>query len=104
MLQEITDSNFEEKVKKADSPFLLLLSSPWCGICKKVTPRIESLSEKYNKAEFGKMDITLNTQKPSELEVLSIPVIIGFKEGKERERAGGDMSEQQLTEIIERLL
>lgn len=104
MLTEITDSNFEENVKKASSPFVLVFSSPWCGICKKVAPRIESLSEKYDKVKFGKIDITANTQPPSEFQVLSIPTIIIFKDGEEKERMAGNVSEQELVQKIDKVL
>lgn len=104
MLTEITDSNFEENVRKASSPFVLIFSSPWCGVCKKVVPRVESVSEKCKKSQFGKIDITANTQKPSEFQVLSIPTIIIFQDGKEKERTVGDISEQQLVQKIEEAL
>ena len=104
MLIEITDSNFEENVRNASSPFVVIFSSPWCGVCKKVAPRVESVSEKYKKAQFGKIDITANTQKPSEFQVLSIPTIILFKDGEEKGRTVGDISEQELMQKIEEVL
>ncbi len=104
MLIEITDSNFEENVRNASSPFVLVFSSPWCGICKKVVPLVESISEKYKKAQFGKIDITTNTKIPSEFQVLSIPTIILFKDGEEKERTAGDLPEQELMQKIEEIL
>ncbi len=104
MLIEITDSNFEENVKNTSSAFVLVFSSPWCGVCKKVAPRVESVSEKYEKAKFGKIDITTNTKTPSEFQVLSIPTIILFKDGEEKKRTVGDISEQELMQKIEEIL
>ncbi len=104
MLTEITDSNFAGNVKNTDSPFVLVFSSPWCGVCKKVAPRVESVSEKYEKAKFGKIDITANTKIPSEFQVLSIPTIIIFEDGKEKQRTVGDISEQELMGKIEEIL
>lgn len=104
MLMEITDVNFDEKVKSESSPFVLVFSSPWCGICKKVVPCLESLSKKYGKAKFGKIDITTNTQKPSAFQVLSIPTVIIFKEGEEKERTVGEVSEEELIQTLDRVL
>lgn len=104
MLIEITDNNFEENVKNESIPFVIVFSSPWCGICQKVVPRVESISEKYDKVKFGKIDITANTQKPAELNVLSIPTVVIFRDGEEKERITGDSSEQELVQKIEQVL
>ncbi len=104
MLKKISDDNFDENVKNASTPFVLVFSSPWCGTCKNVMLRMESLSEKFDAVQFGKIDITTSNKKPSEFEVLSIPSIIIFKDGEERDRIAGDVSEKELKEKIEKLL
>lgn len=65
---------------------------------------MESLSEKCNVAQFGKIDITTSTERPSEFEVLSIPSIIIFKDGEEKDRIAGEVSEEELKEKIEKIL
>lgn len=101
MFVEISDDTFEERVKKSDSPFVLLFSSPWCETCKHVRLRLESVSELYNNVEYGRIDISANLKTPSELQVLSIPTIVVFKGGEENERIVGDASEQELKRKIE---
>ena len=101
MFVDISDDNFEECVKNAKSPFVLLFSSPWCETCKNVRLRIESVSELYNKVKFGRIDISANLKTPSEFQVLSIPMIIIFKDGEENERIVGDVSEKELKQKIE---
>jgi thioredoxin 1 len=101
MLIQITDSNFEENLKNTSSLFVVVFSSPWCGICQKVVPRVEAVSKKYDKVKFGKIDITANTKKPSEFHVLTVPSIIIFKDGEEKERITGDIPEQELAEKVE---
>ena len=101
MFVEISDDNFEECVRDAISPFVLLFSSPWCETCKNVRRRIGSVSEMYNEVKFGKIDISENLKTPSEFQVLSIPSIIIFKDGEENERIVGDVSEKELKQKIE---
>jgi thioredoxin 1 len=100
MLVEISDDNFEELVKKSESPFVLLFSSPWCETCKNVRRRIESVSELSNNVKFGGIDISANLKTPSELQVLSIPTIIIFKNGEENARIVGDAPEKELKQKI----
>lgn len=104
MLMEITDNNFDEKVMNSSFPFVILFSSPWCGVCKRVLPRMDSISGKYDRLNFGKIDITENPQKPSEFNVRSIPTIIIFKGNEEKDRIIGDVSEDKLGKKIEIIL
>ena len=65
---------------------------------------LESLSEKYHAAQFGKLDIITSTQKPSELGVLSIPTIVMFKDEEEKTRIAGDIPVPELEEKINQIL
>ena len=104
MLTEITDNNFEERVKNSKGPLVIIFSSPWCAICKKVVPKIEAISKEYNNVEFSKINISTDRKKSSELAILSVPTILIFKDGKEKERISGDISEEKLVQKIEGLL
>jgi thioredoxin 1 len=102
MIAEITDAHFKEEV--AHAPCALIFSSPWCGTCAKVTARVESVSKQYTGVKFCKMDITTNVRTASELKVLSIPTILFFKDGEEKHRLSGDVSEQELSQGIRTIL
>ena len=102
MIAEITDAHFEEEV--AHVPCALLFSSPWCGVCTRVAALVESLSKKYDRVKFCKVDITRNIRKASELTILSIPTILFFKDGEEKHRLSGDVSEQELSQGIRTIL
>jgi thioredoxin 1 len=102
MIAEIADAHFEEGVVHGSCA--VLFSSPWCGVCARVAARIESLSKASDQVKFCKMDITGNTRKASEFAILSIPTILFLKNGEEKHRLSGDVSEQELSQGIRTIL
>jgi thioredoxin 1 len=83
MAIEITDSNFEEVVLKADKPVLVDFWAEWCGPCRMVGPVVEELSNEYaGKAIIGKLDVDSNPKVATEFGIMSIPALLFFKDGK----------------------
>ncbi len=102
MIAEMDDSRFDEEV--AGGPCALLFSSPWCGTCAKVAGRVEAVAARHEGVRVRKMDIARNARAASRFNVLSIPTIVFFKDGKEVHRLSGDVSEPELLEGIRTIL
>lgn len=100
MLTEFADSNLDENVKETAA---VIFSSPYCGTCKKVTPRLESVSGSYEKVKFGKVDVMKNQLKAGEYQVMHLPTIVFFKDGQEQGRLSGDVSEDEIKQKLEKL-
>lgn len=80
----ISDSEFEEKVLKSQTPVLVDFWAVWCGPCKLAEPVLEELSESYkDKALIMKVDVDQNQEYSGKYGVLSIPTTILFKNGQE---------------------
>ncbi len=79
----ITDQNFKEEVLKSKLPVLVDFWAPWCGPCKIIAPIIEELSKEYaGKVKIGELNVDENTQTSGQYNVMSIPTLMFFKEGK----------------------
>ena len=105
MVLEITDQTFEEEVIKSTQPVLVDLWAPWCAPCRMVGPVVESLSEKYNgKFKFCKMNVDENQKTAAGYNVMSIPTLIFFKDGKAVDGVVGAVPETVLQEKIDQLL
>jgi len=102
VVAEITDANFEKLVTESAAPFFLVFTSPWCATCKKLSPVLETLSESYAHMGFGRIDISTNLVVPSQYDVLSIPSLLVFREGKELARFTGQLDEERLRQEAER--
>ncbi|MBN1636777.1 MAG: thioredoxin family protein [Deltaproteobacteria bacterium] len=103
MIHEITDQNFKEQVLNSPRTFLLEFTSPWCAACKKISVLLDTFSKNVQDILIGKIDISTSPKTAAELQVLSVPVVIIFKAGKEIKRLSGQISEKNLAHEVENL-
>ena len=97
---EITDSNFNEIVKK-DALVVVDCWAAWCGPCRMIGPIIEELAKDYaGKILFGKLNVDSNRKVPLEYQIMSIPTILVFKDGELVDRIMGAMPKRLLEEKI----
>ncbi|MEE8204769.1 MAG: thioredoxin [Dehalococcoidales bacterium] len=102
---EISDQSFEEAVIKSNKPALVDFWAPWCGPCRMVAPVIDKLSEKYqDKFKFCKLNVDENPKTAAKFNVMSIPTIMLFKDGKVADTVVGAVPEDTLKTKIDRLL
>ena len=86
-MRDVTDASFEEDVLQAERPVAVDFWAPWCGPCKAVTRALEELAGETDRIEFVKFDIDANPIVASRYDVLSIPTVILFADGRaERDR------------------
>ncbi|MDP7196583.1 MAG: thioredoxin [SAR202 cluster bacterium] len=98
---QITDKSFQDTIKS--SPMVLIdFFADWCGPCHTIAPIIEELAENYDgKVVVGKLNIDDNPNTAGQLQVMSIPTVILFKEGKPVERIVGAVPKSHLEESIQ---
>lgn len=101
----LSGSEFEEKVLKSDVPVLIDFWAPWCGPCKAIGPSIEQLASEYSgKAKVFKVDVDESPEIAQQYNVMSIPALLVFKEGKEVGKIVGAAAKPKIAELIDRAL
>lgn len=101
---EVTDATFKEMIH--EHPLVVVdCWAPWCGPCYMVAPVIEEMARDYaGKILFGKLNVDENQEVAMQYQIMSIPTLLVFKNGKLVDRIVGAMPRQTLEPKITRYL
>ena len=101
MAKLVNNSQFYNKIRTSDKLVVIDFFATWCGPCKMLTPIFESLSkEMSDKVDFAKIDIDRSFEVAQEYEIVSVPTMIIFKNGKEVQRMVGFIPKEQIKSKI----
>ena len=98
---KLSSENFEKEVLKSEKPVLVDFYADWCGPCNAMAPVIEELATELDgKAKVGKINVDENSDIAVEYNVMSIPTLIIFQNGKEEKRLVGLRDKEELLNLF----
>ena len=79
----VTDATFADQVLGSDKPVVVDFWATWCGPCKMVAPVLEEIAAEHgDKLTVAKLDIDQNPATARDYQVMSIPTLLVFQDGK----------------------
>jgi len=101
---DLTDATFTKFVKE-NAMAMVDVWAPWCGPCRFVSPVVKEIANDYaGKIAFGKLNVDQNRRLATHYDIMRIPTILVFKNGKLVDRIVGAMPRQRLEPRITRNL
>ncbi len=80
---DVTDATFDADVLKSSKTVVVDFWATWCGPCKMVAPVLDEIAgENAEKLTVAKLDIDANPETARNFQVMSIPTMIVFQDGK----------------------
>ena len=100
-LTEVTDNNFQAEVIESETAVLVDFWAPWCGPCRIIAPHLEELDSERDDLRVVKLNVDDNPQIAAQYNVMSIPMLLLFKNGQPVHQIIGAMSKSRLVQEIE---
>ena len=98
MVVEITEKEFEEKVKSGK--VLVDCYAPWCGPCRMLSPVIDELAKEVTDYTFYKLNVDDAEEVAIKYGIMSIPTLLIFENGNLKNTMVGFKSKSELKDIL----
>ena len=83
-------ADFEKEIINHKGYALVDFWATWCPPCRMMAPVLESAEQQLgDKINFAKVDVDEQQQLAAEFDIMSIPTLVVFKDGKPVKRMSG---------------
>ena len=100
---KLTDKNFFSTISKGLT--LVDFWTAWCKPCVFLAPIVNELAENYHdKVKIAKLDVEAHRKVAEKLNIMNIPTVIIFKDGKELHRIIGVKPYNYYKKLLDKIL
>jgi len=101
----VTDRTFADEVLASPLPVLLECWAAWCSACGAISPVLEDLARAYTgRLKIAKLNVDQNPVTASRYSVMSLPMLLFFRDGKLVDSAAGALPRLEIERFLYRYL
>ncbi|MFT6398003.1 MAG: thioredoxin 1 [Bradymonadia bacterium] len=98
---DVTDATIEAEILGSQLPVLIDFYADWCGPCKTLSPRIETLAQKYaGSLKVCKIDVDANPTAQQMFRIQAMPTLVLMSDGQIVDVARGALTAAELEEFV----
>lgn len=102
MAKAITTADFDSVLAASDKPVLVDFWASWCGPCRALGPVVEQVGDEMaDRLTVYKCNVDEEGDLAQRFQIVSIPTLILFKNGKPVHTLIGNMPEADLVKELE---
>lgn len=93
----LTEVDFQSEVVKSPLPVLVDFTAAWCGPCKMLDPVVTQLAQEWaGRVKVVKLDVDENAALAVQYQVMGVPTLMLFVEGKPVQRLSGYQPKERI--------
>ena len=96
----INKENFNQEVINSDRPVLVDFWASWCGPCKMLSPIVDEIAAERSDIKVCKVNVDEQPELAAQFQIMSIPTLIVFKNGKVFNQASGARPKNQILSML----
>ncbi len=101
----VTDQTFSSQVLDSPLPVLLDCWAGWCAPCGAMSPVLDDVARSYSgRLKVAKLNVDQNPATASRYNVMSLPTLLFFRDGKVVDTAAGALPRQEIDRYLYRFL
>ena len=97
----VTTKSWQTDVIDQKGLVIVDLWTPWCGPCRMLTPVIEEVASENTNITVCKLNTDDEPDIPKKFNVMGIPCLLFFKDGKKLEQSVGVMGKDEIQKRID---
>lgn len=95
------EAQFQKEVLESKIPVLVDFFATWCGPCKMLAPILEEIAGEREDFKIVKIDVDQAQPLAMAYQIMSIPTLIVFKDGKPGDPALGARPKQAIIDMVD---
>ncbi len=96
----VNQENFSNEVLEAKTPVLVDFWASWCGPCRMMSPILDQLAQKHPELRVGKVNVDEQPELATRFQVMSIPMLVLFRDGEAVASAVGVRPLEELERVL----
>ncbi|MBN2549730.1 MAG: thioredoxin [Anaerolineales bacterium] len=93
----VSEAAFQSEVLESLLPVLVDFSAVWCGPCKMLEPLVKQLAQQWDgQVKVVRLDVDESPQVAYNYQVMGVPTLMLFKNGRPVERVSGYQPKERL--------